>query len=370
MNGTLNVYDVAEGGLANAVFLQRALERAFRFRAFRIWVTDRRVLDALVEALDATVVYANQQDDEVAMVLDVAEATFHCSLKLMAEAKSEFRIDVLAVSRAAAKQLVGRIEELIPPAGEPAGDRIGVGFWYRATHCASKVHRSLEAGGWAETRMNYPAITRRALAPMMSDAAAVIARGRLLLWYGPPGTGKTSALRTLARENRQSISVEYVVDPEEMFGRGAGYFMEVLFDEDGEDGHDERIRVLVLEDCDELLSADAKDRAGQGLARLLNLVDGMIGQGLKIAVLITTNENLGAFHPAVSRPGRCGAVIRFDPFAPAEATAWLARNRVPAEEARSVTLAELIAWRDGRRPEGAGDALPKIGFVTPHQLRR
>jgi SpoVK/Ycf46/Vps4 family AAA+-type ATPase len=207
---------------------------------------------------------------------------------------------------------------------------------------------------------------------MMADAPAVIAKGRLLLWYGPPGTGKTSALRTLARENRASISVEYVVDPEEMFGRGAGYFMEVLFDEDGEEEeekHDDRIRLLVLEDCDELLSADAKDRAGQGLARLLNLVDGMIGQGLKIAVLITTNENLGAFHAAVSRPGRCGAVIRFDPFAAAEANAWLARNRVPAEESRSATLAELIARRDGRRPEGAGDLPPKIGFVTPHHLR-
>ena len=156
-----------------------------------------------------------------------------------------------------------------------------------------------------------------------------------------------------------------------MFGRGAGYFMEVLFDEDGEDEvEDDRIRLLVLEDCDELLSADAKDRAGQGLARLLNLVDGMIGQGLKIAVLITTNENLGAFHPAVSRPGRCGAVIRFDPFAAAEATAWLAGNQLPAVEARSMTLAELIARRDGRRPAGGGDSPPKIGFVTPHQLRR
>src|SRR5438270_12244047 len=98
MNGTLNVYDVVEGGLANAVFLQRALERAFRFRAYRRWVTDRRALDALVEALDASVIHSNQQDDQAGIVLDVADATFYCSLKLMAESKSEFRIDVLAGS--------------------------------------------------------------------------------------------------------------------------------------------------------------------------------------------------------------------------------------------------------------------------------
>src|SRR5260221_4193747 len=102
MNGTVNVYDVAEGGLANAVFFQRALERAFRFRAFRKWVTDRRSLDALVEALHGTVVHANQQDANVAIVLDVADATFYSSLKLMPESSSEFRIDVLAASRGAA----------------------------------------------------------------------------------------------------------------------------------------------------------------------------------------------------------------------------------------------------------------------------
>jgi hypothetical protein len=33
----------------------------------------------------------------------------------------------------------------------------------------------------------------------------------------------------------------------------------------------DKTRLLVLEDCDELLSVDAKLRAGQGLARLLNL---------------------------------------------------------------------------------------------------
>ncbi len=88
-------------------------------------------------------------------------------------------------------------------------------------------------------------------------------------------------------------------------------------------------------------------------------------------MLITTNENLGAFHPAVSRPGRCGALIRFDPFGPAEARAWLAMNRMPAEQARSLTLAELIARRDGRKPEGAaaGPERPKIGFETPHSVR-
>jgi ATPase family associated with various cellular activities (AAA) len=200
----------------------------------------------------------------------------------------------------------------------------------------------------------------------MSDLDAVIAGGRLLLWHGAPGTGKTSALRTLARENHLRIGVEYVLDPEALFGRDAGYFVSVLFDDEDDDDDDGKAgpgktRLLVLEDCDELLSADAKERSGQGLARLLNLVDGLIGQGLKVGVLITTNEPLSGFHPAVSRPGRCGAVVSFELFTPDEASGWLVEHGSEARALGKVSLAELFAIREGRRPAKQREP---IGFVT------
>ena len=65
----------------------------------------------------------------------------------------------------------------------------------------------------------------------------------------------------------------------------------------------------MLEDCDELIRAEAKQGAGQNLARLLNLTDGLVGQGLDVLVCITTNEELSRLHPAVTRPGRCLAQI-------------------------------------------------------------
>ena len=40
-----------------------------------------------------------------------------------------------------------------------------------------------------------------------------------------------------------------------------------------------RWRLLLLEDCDELIGADAKRASGQALSRLLNLTDGLLGQG-------------------------------------------------------------------------------------------
>jgi hypothetical protein len=357
--GLISVFDVEEGGLSPAVFLQRALERAFRFRTSGTWATDVRTLDTLAEALDASIVLADCRDDYESLVLEVPDAILYAWVRSNEETKAAFNIDVLSTTRQAGRHLVDRAREIVPTPNELEPGRIPVTFWYSNCGNANRVRRSLDAPAWSDARVNYAARTRAALEPLIREPRDVIARGRLLLFHGQPGTGKTSALRTLARENRGKISLEYVLDPEAMFGREAGYFMEVVFYEDDDNG---ATRVLVLEDCDELLSADAKDRSGQGLARLLNLVDGFIGQGLDLAVLITTNEPLSVFHPAVSRPGRCGAAIEFEPFTSDEAASWLAaRGRVERAAGR-MTLAELIgAPGDESLKPGVRE---RIGFVT------
>jgi hypothetical protein len=99
----------------------------------------------------------------------------------------------------------------------------------------------------------------------------------------------------------------------------------------------------------------------------LNLVDGLIGQGLKVAVLITTNEPLTGFHPAVSRPGRCGDAVSFETFHAAEAAEWLAADGVGSGPAGAASLADLFAIRAGRPPVAER---PLIGFETPHRIRR
>jgi hypothetical protein len=64
-----------------------------------------------------------------------------------------------------------------------------------------------------------------------------------------------------------------------------------------------RRRLIVLEDAGQLLAADARVAIGQGLSRLLNLTDGLLGAGLGTSVLVTR------LHPAVVRPGRTWAQI-------------------------------------------------------------
>jgi ATP-dependent 26S proteasome regulatory subunit len=108
----------------------------------------------------------------------------------------------------------------------------------------------------------------------------------------------------------------------------------------------ERWRVVVLEDAEALLHTSTK--AASALGKLLNLADGMLGQGLRCLFLLTTNEPVGALHPALVRPGRCLARIEFTALSAAETAALLGR---PVD--RGQTLAEVMAARAVATEEAA-----------------
>ncbi len=127
-------------------------------------------------------------------------------------------------------------------------------------------------------------------------------------------------------------------------------------------------RLFVMEDTGELLTPDAKDRVGQALSRLLNIADGLLGQGLRTLMLVTTNEPVQRLHEAVARPGRCAAQVQFAPFSSSEAHAWLRTRAAPdvAEslESGSTSLAELFAILRGHRlkqPQPGWLSCPGLG---------
>ncbi len=105
----------------------------------------------------------------------------------------------------------------------------------------------------------------------------------------------------------------------------------------------------MLEDAEALLR---KDTAGPAMGKLLNLADGLLGQGLRCLFLITTNEAVAAIHPALVRPGRCLAQVGFGPLSVTEATSVLGR---PIN--RPMTLAEVMA----QRPVQARAPVPTVG---------
>ena len=125
-------------------------------------------------------------------------------------------------------------------------------------------------------------------------------------------------------------------------------------------GHD-KWRLIVAEDADDYLRPTSRRGAGSSLGRLLNLTDGMLGQGRNVLVLLTTNEDVTRLDPALVRPGRCLARVGFRPFDAAEAQRWLPAGS-PAPRSESPTLADLFELRgDFERIGIRDDEAPKVG---------
>lgn len=274
--------------------------------------------------------------------------------------RRKIRLGVFGSNRDASINVIESIKELIPPA--PRKERLlDVNFWYYTSHGPRSYERQLQAPAWNDIKENYVEKTRQQLAELQKMEHNGNS-GKLILWQGDPGTGKTWALRALGEEWSSWCRIHYVLDPEKFFEKG-DYLLNVILDEERMQNSDEETkqpwRLVILEDCGELLSKDARQQVGQGLSRLLNLCDGLLGQGLRVLVLITTNEDVGTLHPAIARPGRCLSQIEFAKFSAAEATRWLRAHNSELELSRQAHLAELYALLKGSKTRQQ----PNVGFI-------
>jgi hypothetical protein len=271
---------------------------------------------------------------------------------------------VLARTSTEAASLLASVRHLLPASADSLDQHVRVTFWSYSDHDAERVSRRITVPAWASVRANYHSRTRAELDALMQRLPE-IASGKLILWHGPPGTGKTWAARALLREWKGWAAAHYILDPEKFFGQSAGYMMSVILgDSDVDEDSTARgeWQLLIVEDAAELVGADARSETGQGLARLLNVCDGLVGQGLRVLILLTTNEDVGRMHPAVTRRGRCIANIRFDPLSPQESQEWGVAHGVTTDGERSVLLADLFAANQilTKRPDAVTGFRPRV----------
>lgn len=280
----------------------------------------------------------NQSNTSSSIFIDLGDTIFWVDSN---KNNARISLSAYAKSKELLENCLKQVKAILPEAPEPIDSDISVRFWYLTNNGPTAVHRNISAPTWEKLSTNYATVTKNALNHLMDDFTPT-SGGKLILWHGEPGTGKTYALRALCQAWKSWCSSEYIMDPETLLGGSPGYLASMVMestsnlasldDDDDDEVENRKWKLLIMEDTGELLTEHAKERSGQGLSRLLNVVDGFIGQGLKILVLITTNEEFQSLHPAVSREGRCLASIKFNHLNINEAQKFLKNNNASTSE--------------------------------------
>jgi Domain of unknown function (DUF5925)/ATPase family associated with various cellular activities (AAA) len=365
-------YNAEHAQLHQGVFLARALERGLKELRSDQWASA-----ANVEPEPEHLLVRHAYEGHESLVFE-----HDGKLVSATQAAGGINVTVAGASQDDVAATLAWLHEVLPRPDPVSRHEVTVTFWTYSGHGPQPAWRSIAVPGWEDIEANYSAQTRAGLERLMRGFEPARG-GQLVLWHGKPGTGKTFALRALAWEWRRWCEFHYIVDPDTFFGQRADYLMgvllqpgygevrmhprfgaiqqtmllhgpgphvEVIGEEEEDESQPKPWRVLLLEDTGELLSADARELMGQGLSRFLNVVDGLIGQGLRVLALVTTNEEIRRLHPAVARPGRAAANVEFEPLSAEEAQAWLAARSVDGLPPGSQTLAELYARAEGVDP--------------------
>jgi hypothetical protein len=259
-------------------------------------------------------------------------------------------VDILvaAPSFALARDIGLALKAQFPKADKEPGV-LQVRAWYAGFQGVTSSSSDLILPTWEEIGSNYPEPTRSQLTRLMAfgPPSNNSSEGKLIVFHGPPGCGKTFAIRALFRSWCEWCAPELLMDPESAFGE-TRYLIQLLRSTPHQEPESpERFwRLIVAEDADTYLGADARVTDNPALDRLLNVSDGLLGQGSRLLYLLTTNSELAVLPAALVRPGRNLAVVEFHKFSSDEGRRWMGGDG-PAPKGE-MSLAELFALKNGR----------------------
>lgn len=155
----------------------------------------------------------------------------------------------------------------------------------------------------------------------------------LVILHGLHGTGKSSYLKELVKTTKN----KYVFVPMDIAGKlTSPEFIDFV--------HESLCgSVIILEDCEQLLfsRASSKDGINTGLAALLNMTDGILGDTMNLKFICTFNNDLCTIDPALLRPGRLKARYEFQKLEASKTTA-LMNSLGHKGNFEAMTLAEIF----------------------------
>jgi len=295
-------------------------------------------------------------------------------------------LTVLSEHTKATDVLTGMCARLEPHLkNQKRDDGVWVNFMHMSKRGLSSNAEFVLCPRWGEIAGNYP--DPAGLGELVANPRPW-ASGRAAILHGPSGTGKTYFVRSLMLAWKDIFDFAVILDPE-VFASDPEYYYGIsdrmkqeptLAEDEPDDDYAlqsahpwtrgaRRKRILILlEDSADLILEESRKSHFDKVGKLLNMTDGLFGQGREDLLLFTFNEDVQGIDPAFLRPGRCVANIRFPSYDAVNGLAWLrergveAGGRPPASPPWS--LADLYAVL-GRRPVPVADAgRDPVGFAS------
>lgn len=151
----------------------------------------------------------------------------------------------------------------------------------------------------------------------------------ILIFHGTPGTGKSSYIRNLIYQLNTQV---LLMDKSVFETVGTAEFSRLILDY--------KNAVVVMEDCESLLT-DRESENG-ALATILNMADGIMGDGLGMKFICTFNADLQHIDPAVLRRGRLFLKYEFKNLCPEKTHALCCKIGVdPLKFSRGAALCDI-----------------------------
>jgi hypothetical protein len=174
----------------------------------------------------------------------------------------------------------------------------------------------------------------------------------IVLLYGDPGTGKTTYLKHIISQLGNKEIIYLPPDMAHLISKPE-FFTFLL---------DHKNAILLIEDAENVLKhRDAGD--SQAVSNLLNVSDGILGDGLQFQIIATLNSKLSDVDTALLRPGRLIASYHFGSLEVSKANALL--TKVYGEGTttdKCLTLAEAFNIKEKKFVKNKKDN--PIGFIN------